>query len=163
MPPPQVRELLTQLRAPIFNILPTLTNERTGMKYLRRRLIGRPTVNYFQALPRLKPLNYDVPGNPYNGWDGSGAAHQAEVVAPGFVEAERRGRPALTFTGENDQRAGWIEDADEYVRFKDLFKYKRKGKGPPKKGERCLETVADVQVRARRPSSRARGRSRSRV
>lgn len=137
MPPPAIRDLLVQLRAPIFNTLPVLTNERAGQKYLRRRLRGPPSQAYFSPLQKMRPLNQPFGMNKYAGWEtNSDVPYQLnETVAPGWSEFERKNKPGLSRSGEGQNPSGWIEVASEYTRFSDLFKLKRRGKGPPKKGE----------------------------
>ncbi|KAL7422484.1 hypothetical protein Q5752_003132 [Cryptotrichosporon argae] len=143
--PPNLASLLTSLRAPIFNTLPALTNARTGTKYLRRRLRGPSVLAYLPRAPALTALNASVPWNKYAGWRGDAANSEArgmlpagQVVEDGFVEVERRARagpPGTNKKGAERELAGWVDSEAEKVRFDDVARKRRIGKGPPKKGQ----------------------------
>lgn len=151
--PPNLHNLLSSLRSPIFNTISNPTSARMGTKYLRRRLRGPTVASYYPQLtnpfPKLSLLNKNIPENPFAGWDGSklpsviktkkgkvlyeniewqneGAMlRKDEVVERGFEEVARR------------KGLGWLEDPIEQKRIVRVARKKRFGKGPPKKGE-CL-------------------------
>lgn len=140
MPPPNLTGLLSKLRAPIFNTMAVENNARTGTKYLRRRLRGPGVMAYVRKQVSVRALNAFVPWNKYAGWDrlerpdGRPNYHLPpnEAVLPGFMPAPRHPKP-----GTKDKPNGWLEDGDEMVRFDDVVRRRKMGKGPVKKGELC--------------------------
>lgn len=136
MPPPNLTTMLSALRAPIFNTVAVENNARTGTKYLRRRLRGPGVMNYIRTPVSIPALNRNVKWNKYAGWDtlerpdGKPNYHLPpdQAVLPGFVEIERNLKPGST------KPAGWIESASEAVRFDDVMRKRKMGKGPVKKG-----------------------------
>ncbi|EAL19778.1 hypothetical protein CNBG0710 [Cryptococcus deneoformans B-3501A] len=149
--PPNLHNLLSSLRSPIFNTISNPTWARMGTKYLRRRLRGPTVASYYPQLtnpfPKLSLLNKNIPENPFAGWDGrklpsviktkkgkvlyeniewqnEGAMlRKDEVVERGFEEVARR------------KGLGWLEDPIEQRRIVRVARKKRFGKGPPKKGQ----------------------------
>jgi hypothetical protein len=176
--------LLSQLRAPIFNTLAVESNARTGNKYLRRALRGPAVLDYVPQprTPSLKALNSPKGWNQFHGWNGAPihgdrpSPHLPRhlAIAEGWKEVRSRGKPGPKNLRPADakfaQPAGWVEDPREYVRFKDVARKKRLGKGPPKKGEStwmevslefgadCLQARASARRWARRSSSSRRRR-----
>jgi len=153
MAAPNLTQLLSKLRAPIFNTLPVTSNARTGTKYLRRRLRGPAVLNYVGhgMMPNIKTLNANTEHNKYFGWDGRARVDGKQyhlpshlVVAEGWTEVERKPRPGPPVPPARREAeaaarpSGWLEDPNEYVRFEDVARKRKLGKGPPKKGESRL-------------------------
>lgn len=142
-----LHNLLQTLRSPIFNTVATTSNARTGAKYLKRRLRAPAALAYVPHMPSIKGLNRNEKWNVYAGWDGlaqpgqPGHEHQLPqhmVVPPPmggleFEEVERSAKPGPPRLEK--KLAGWIEDRQEYIRFDDVARRNRLGKGPPRKGE----------------------------
>jgi hypothetical protein len=142
MPAPQLTQLLSQLRAPIFNTLPVVSNARNGAKYLKRRLRGPSIINYAPQLsmPSIKFITSNKAMNPYAGWEGNGLNSsymlpKDKLVPEGCVEIERSVKPGHNARDPNAARAPWLVNPREEERFADVARKRKLGKGPPKKGE----------------------------
>ncbi|KAK8849732.1 hypothetical protein IAR55_005067 [Kwoniella newhampshirensis] len=148
---PNLHNLLSSLRSPIFQTLSNPTSSRMGTKYLRRRLRGPSIATYYPQLtnpfPKLSLLNRNLPSNPFAGWDGQRLPTEVrnrrgkvvldnitwkgegsmlrsnELVDDGLKEVERK------------RGLGWLEDGVEQRRLIRVGRRRRFGKGPPKKGQ----------------------------
>jgi hypothetical protein len=143
---PNLTQLLSKLRAPIFNTMAVADNARTGTKYLRRRLRGPSILNYVlqPRMPSLRALNANVPHNQFYGWDGAARADgkasfhlpPSQVVAEGWEEVATLPKPGSQARPADDFKlSGWVEDGREFMRFEDVARKRKLGKGPPPKGE----------------------------
>ncbi|ODO01486.1 hypothetical protein I350_06306 [Cryptococcus amylolentus CBS 6273] len=148
---PNLHNLLSSLRSPIFQTISNPTSARMGTKYLRKRLRGPSVASYYPQLtnpyPKLSLLNKNIPSNPFAGWDGNplpsaiknrkgkvlldniqwknagSMLRASELVDNGFAEVERR------------KGTGWLENPVEQRRVARVARRRRLGKGPPKKGQ----------------------------
>lgn len=144
----QLSQLLSKLRAPIFNTIPATSNARTGTKYLRRRLRGPAVLNYhpMTSMPNIKTVTANTPWNKYYGWDGAVRCDADkrpsyhlppdQVVAPGWTEVTRKPAPGtMALPPKARTPSKWLVNPREYTRFEDVQRRLKIGKGPPKKGE----------------------------
>ncbi|KAK6908882.1 hypothetical protein L486_01473 [Kwoniella mangroviensis CBS 10435] len=149
---PNLHNLLSSLRSPIFQTLSNPTSSRMGTKYLRRRLRGPSIASYYPQLtnpfPSISALNRTHPSNPFAGWQGNplpssltttnsgkvimenpvwknegNMLRNSELVDEGFEEVTRK------------RGLGWLADGNEVKRAERVRMRKAAGKGPPKKGQ----------------------------
>jgi small subunit ribosomal protein S33 len=134
--PPNLHNLLSSLRAPIFLTNHNPTCARLGTKYLKKPLMGPRLMEYYpKPLPSFRSLNVkfaNLTGQPEytsKSW-AYPSLPKDQIVPEGWIEAERK----------KEAKGGMFFDAREHRRMEKVERRKRIGKGAPRKGE-CARRV----------------------
>ncbi|ORY34703.1 hypothetical protein BCR39DRAFT_514053 [Naematelia encephala] len=147
MPPPStpqaLHNLLSSLRAPIFNTHHNPTNARLGTKHLRRPLRSLARLDWYPAPLNYRRLNGLTPFNNYFAKIPGLSSIQGKGWGNEPVDRDRSTSIQNPFRGDGGEDettiprvhgAGWLWDEKEDYRIQYNLRRAKVGKVKPKKG-----------------------------